>query len=110
MNTHDENWNLQGKNPRLYQLVQHAIMKKHAKAAAASLDDQIDQTDQSVGNFVGSFDLDLVVEDHGVDFSGFGQDGSGNRLCGMSFGSSKVYSSVIVAPSFSASVSEEEQN
>ncbi|OAY59311.1 ethylene-responsive transcription factor ERN2 [Manihot esculenta] len=90
IDTHQENCRFLGKNPRLYQLFQHAVMKNHARssspsAAAGEISNGTPWLDQN---------FEAMVE----------EDGS-KKLCGLSIGSSKVYSSVIVAPSFSASSS-----
>ncbi|KAL2338270.1 hypothetical protein Fmac_012716 [Flemingia macrophylla] len=83
MNTHEEDCNILGKNPRAYQLLKHAAMKNHALSTVMPWKNQIMMRD--------TFDT-LVCA--------IPEQGSG---CGISLGSSKVYSSVVVAPSFSAS-------
>lgn len=77
---------LMGKNPRVFQLLQHGIMKNHARE-----------------NQITSF-----VEETFVCSSS--SDNHRNKLSRLSFGSSKVYSSVFVAPSFSASLGQDRKN
>ncbi|KAJ4836273.1 hypothetical protein Tsubulata_040129 [Turnera subulata] len=120
MNSLEENSSLVGTNPRLHQLVHHAIMKKHARTASLNAL-KIPWLDKnSTRNHVQSFDFDTLVEDtivcspssdnsRGLRCCSFEQDGS-NSLCGLSCGSSKVYSSVVVAPSFSAPSQEGHNN
>ncbi|PSR95736.1 Ethylene-responsive transcription factor RAP2-11 like [Actinidia chinensis var. chinensis] len=90
MTTHQENNNLFGKNPRLYRLLQHAIMKNLAKSS--SLNSANLEADSNFGGVVEETIVCSIDKDH-------------NQLCSLSLGSSRVYSSVIVAPSFSASPS-----
>ena len=94
MNTHEEDCSLLGKNPRAYQLLKHAVMKNHALSSSlystvVPWKNQIMMRDE----------FDSLVEETIV--CSIPEQGSG--CCGISFGSSKVYSSVVVAPSFSAS-------
>ncbi|ONI09038.1 hypothetical protein PRUPE_5G213800 [Prunus persica] len=105
MNTHEENCSILRKNPKLYQLLQHAIMKNHAIARSSSM--RINPWDR---NQIRGIDFDTLVEETIVCSSSgntSGQDHDDhedrNKLCALSFGSCKVYSSVVVAPSFSAS-------
>ncbi|KAM5571057.1 ethylene-responsive transcription factor ERN2 [Rosa sericea] len=104
MNIHEENCNILKKNPRLYQLLQHAIMKNHAAIARSSSSSTI------IGSKGGQFDsnnnFDALVEETIVCSSSTCtasdvQDHD-DYHCALSFGTSKVYSSVVVAPSFSA--------
>ncbi|CDO98496.1 unnamed protein product [Coffea canephora] len=81
MDTREENLSLLGKNPRLYQLLKHAIMKNLAKSSALD-------SSKSTRNFTDQSSQEK------------------RELRRISLGSSKVYSSVIVAPSFSASLSQ----
>jgi EREBP-like factor len=88
---HDDHENcilLTGNNPRVFQLLQHAIMKNHVRE-----------------NQTTSF-----VEETLVCSSTSSSDHHRNKLSRLSFGSSKVYSSVFVAPSFSASLGEDRKN
>ncbi|TMX02785.1 hypothetical protein EJD97_019840 [Solanum chilense] len=74
----EENYSLLEKNPRLYQLMKHAIMKKFA---GKYQNNECLETEEVV----------LVEESINKE-----------AICGIQLqGSSKVYSSVIVAPSFS---------
>ncbi|PRQ16440.1 putative transcription factor AP2-EREBP family [Rosa chinensis] len=104
MNIHEENCNILKKNPRLYQLLQHAIMKNHAAIARSSSSSTI------IGSKGGQFDsnnnFDALVEETIVCSSSTStasdvQDHD-DYHCALSFGTSKVYSSVVVAPTFSA--------
>ncbi|XP_062157752.1 ethylene-responsive transcription factor ERN1-like [Alnus glutinosa] len=112
MNTHDqESCSLLGKNPRVFQLLQHAVMKNHL---ARSLHPAAEK--QNPGDKVKSiyFDTTLVEEtivcSSSSEFGSCGFDHDRNNLSRFSFGSSKVYSSVFVAPSFSASLGEDRKN
>lgn len=90
-NNCEENCRLVGKNPRLYQILQLAAMKNHAKSNSTSLK----------GNRVESVGFDTLVEETiYCSSSDHDQEGT-SKLCHHSQGSSKVYSSVVVAPSFS---------
>ncbi|KAG2667242.1 hypothetical protein I3760_15G104700 [Carya illinoinensis] len=91
------------KNPRLFRLLQHAIMKNHARSI-------ISREDQIHGDKVDSSSFDALVEETIVCSSSSSESGicdiydhDRNKLSQLSFGSSKVYSSVFVAPSFSSS-------
>uniref|UniRef100_A0A2C9VVC9 AP2/ERF domain-containing protein n=1 Tax=Manihot esculenta TaxID=3983 RepID=A0A2C9VVC9_MANES len=85
---------LLGKNPRLYQLLRHAVLNNHARSSSAADKVSVDR------NF------DKMVEERIVCSSDLDHDhGGSNKLCGVSFRTSKVYSSVFVAPSFSSSSS-----
>lgn len=114
MDTQDENRSLLGKNPRLYHLLKHAITKNLAKSSALesltshqwTIGDQAGCEEGNdhhsvidFGAFVGETLLGRGDDDH--------QPQDKDRCCRLSLGSSKVYSSVIVAPSFSASLSQE---
>ncbi|XP_015872951.1 ethylene-responsive transcription factor ERN2 [Ziziphus jujuba] len=114
MNTLEENCRILGKNPRVYDLLRHAAIKNHAARSSSSNIlpwKIIGKEDRSV-----SIDFDAGVEETIVctsssnDVEGLKKYCYGaeklqeqNKLCALSFGSSKVYSSVVVAPSFSAS-------
>ncbi|KAJ1428137.1 DNA-binding domain superfamily [Sesbania bispinosa] len=89
MNTHDESINFLGKNPRAYQLLKHAVMKNHTVSTIMPWKNQIMRGD-----------FDTLVEETIVCSS---SSEEGSSFCGLSIGSCKVYSSIIVAPSFSAS-------
>ncbi|KAM7479760.1 hypothetical protein LguiA_027973 [Lonicera macranthoides] len=109
--THEENCNMLGKNLRLYQLLKHAFMKNLQKSLSRNFDRIIQNESNCVGN---GEDFDALVEETIVCSScecenGFvsycGGDQEREGLLRLSLGSSKVYSSVIVAPSFSSSLS-----
>lgn len=90
--THEEDFsNILGKNPRAYQLLKHAVMKNHALSSSSSMP----WKNQMIRE-----ENDTVVEE--TIICSIVDEGSGCST-GISFGSSKVYSSVVVAPSFSAS-------
>ncbi|XP_027368805.1 ethylene-responsive transcription factor ERN3-like [Abrus precatorius] len=94
INTHEEDCTILGKNPRAYQLLKHAVlMKNHA------LSSSVYSTVMPWKNQIMRNEFDTLVEETIV--CSIPEQGSG--CCGISFGSSKVYSSVVVAPSFSAS-------
>ncbi|CAN4088289.1 unnamed protein product [Withania somnifera] len=90
LKTHEEiNCSLLEKNPRLYQLLKHAIMKKLAGKCQDNESLEVEEP--------------LVQERVVCE----GQDQNKEETCGIQLqGSSKVYSSVIVAPSFSASITQ----
>ncbi|GLU20286.1 hypothetical protein SLE2022_364940 [Rubroshorea leprosula] len=90
-NTYEENCGLVGKNLRLYQILQFAAMKNHAKSHSTSLR----------GNRVESVGFDTLVEETIYCSSSDHDQDDTSKLCHPSQGSSKVYSSVVVAPSFS---------
>ncbi|XP_022737345.1 protein PPLZ02-like [Durio zibethinus] len=102
-NTYEENCNLLGKNPRLYQLLQLTIMKNHARSTTIN---GVPWINQNIGNKVDPVDFDTLVEEtiFCSSTSDHCDEGSDNKLCHLSLGSSKVYSSVVVAPSFCASL------
>ncbi|TKY54966.1 Ethylene-responsive transcription factor RAP2-11 [Spatholobus suberectus] len=93
MNSHEEDCSILGKNPRAYQLLKHAVMKNH------TLSSSFYSTVMPWKNQIMRDEFDTLVEETIV--CSIPEQGSG--CCGISFGSSKVYSSVVVAPSFSAS-------
>ncbi|CAL0307157.1 unnamed protein product [Lupinus luteus] len=97
MNTHHEEncINILGKNPRAFQLLKHhAVMKNHAVSSSFY------STIMPWKNETMRDEFDMIVEESIVCSI---PDGKGSEGCyGVSFGSSKVYSSVVVAPSFSA--------
>ncbi|WJX90156.1 hypothetical protein P8452_72083 [Trifolium repens] len=92
-NTHEQDFSILGKNPRAFQLLKHAVMKNHAVSSSSSVYSTVMlpwKNDQ----------LDAVVEETIVcSIPDEGED-SAIGCSGISFGSSKVYSSVVVAPSF----------
>ncbi|KAG9143819.1 hypothetical protein Leryth_011484 [Lithospermum erythrorhizon] len=109
-NSPEENCSLQRKNPRLYTLLRHAIMKNHVKSSSLashlarnSLEDHITECPQaeSVGlnAFFGKNDGSCSYSNNEENY----QDN--NNMCKLTLGSSKVYSSIVVAPSFGASQS-----
>jgi len=95
-NTHEQDFSILGKNPRAFQLLKHAMMKNHAVSSSSSVYSTVmmpwknDQLDAIVEETI----VCSIPDDEGSTAAGCG---------GISFGSSKVYSSVVVAPSFSAS-------
>ncbi|KAE9602241.1 putative transcription factor AP2-EREBP family [Lupinus albus] len=97
MNTyHEENCiNILGKNPRAFTLLKHhAVMKNHAVTSSFY------STIMPWKNQTMRDEFDMIVEETIVcSIPEIGSEG----CCGVSFGSSKVYSSVVVAPTFSAS-------
>ncbi|XP_035541695.1 ethylene-responsive transcription factor WIN1-like [Juglans regia] len=112
--THEENCSLLGKNPRLFRLLQHAIMKNHARSSSL-YPPIISWENQNIPGDKVQLDssyFDVLVEETIVcssssaseSGSSCGFDHDRNKLSQLSFGSSKVYSSVFVAPSFSASL------
>ncbi|XP_027125307.1 uncharacterized protein [Coffea arabica] len=109
MDTREENLSLLGKDPRLYQLLKHAITKNLAKSSALdSSKSTRNFTDQSVveGESSPVDHVVTTVEDNIIGNEDHDQSQEKRELRGISLGSSKVYSSVIVAPSFSASLSQ----
>ncbi|KAF5469230.1 hypothetical protein F2P56_013319 [Juglans regia] len=104
VSTHEESYRSLEKNPRLFRLLQHAIMKNHARSI-------IFREDQIHGDKVDSSSFDALVEETIVCNSSSSSesgicdmyDHDRNKLSQLSVGSSKVYSSVFVAPSFSSS-------
>lgn len=115
MNTQEESCSLVGKNPRLSRLLHHAIMKNHARSSSL-FPTIIPWENQISGNEVYSSYFDTIVEETIVCSSSSSESGDctfdhdRNKLSEVSFGSSKVYSSVFVAPSFSASVGQVEED
>lgn len=113
MNAQDENRSLLGKNPRLYQLLRHAIAKNLAKSSALeSLTSHqwtiADQAGCEEGNGHHSvIDFGAFVGETLLGREDDHQPQDKDKCCRLSLGSSKVYSSVIVAPSFSTSLSQE---
>ncbi|KAL4325975.1 hypothetical protein GQ457_11G027900 [Hibiscus cannabinus] len=99
--------NLTGKiNPRVYQLLQLTIMKNHARSTPLkSINGMMGTKSDPIAG-----DFDTVVEetifcssdDHHHD-----ESGNSNKLCKVSLGNSKVYSSVVVAPSFASSLDQQ---
>ncbi|XP_077236660.1 uncharacterized protein LOC143878243 [Tasmannia lanceolata] len=119
--THQGKFSLIAKNSKFYQLFHHALMKNHAKSPSTNsqcsrkLQKEADESSNSF-DFISSVEETIVCssqsslslsQDGGFGYVGF-QEGDG--LCGVSLGCSKVYSSVQVAPSFSASVCTGEGN
>ncbi|PON37011.1 AP2/ERF transcription factor [Parasponia andersonii] len=124
MTTYEENFSILGKNnPRLYRLLQQAVMKNKVKNNFCDINIPIwNSKDRNMGeeylnSSVGN-DFDTLVEetivcssssyedDHRGDQDQRDNKKNSDRLCSsnaISLGSSKVYSSVVVAPSFSAS-------
>ncbi|CAN4086193.1 unnamed protein product [Withania somnifera] len=87
---HEENRSLLDKNPRLYQLLKHAITKKLAGKCQNNESSEIEEP--------------LVQESIVCDQE---QDQDKEEICRIRLqGSSKVYSSVIVAPSFSGFITQ----
>ncbi|KAL3512317.1 hypothetical protein ACH5RR_025034 [Cinchona calisaya] len=102
MITREENHVLLGKNPRLHHILKHAIMKNLAKSSSAldSLKSSWNSTDDDHSRCEETLVGSEVLDDQSHDQ---------NKLCWLSLGSAKVYSSVIVAPSFSASLNQESE-
>ncbi|XP_044467111.1 ethylene-responsive transcription factor RAP2-11-like [Mangifera indica] len=90
VNNRQEYCRLVFKNPRLCHLLQLAAMKNHANSSSTS---------SFVSNRMIDQNFDTLVEET-LSCSSAPSD---YQLSGLSFGNSKVYSSVIVAPSFSSS-------
>ncbi|XWS51293.1 hypothetical protein CRYUN_Cryun12cG0164400 [Craigia yunnanensis] len=104
-NTYEENCNLLGKNPRLYQLLQLTIMKNHARSTSLKSINGVPWINQNTGNKVDPVNFDTLVEETiFCSSTSVHDEGSNNKLCQLSLGSSKVYSSVVVAPSFCISL------
>ncbi|XP_058111743.1 ethylene-responsive transcription factor ERF003-like [Magnolia sinica] len=106
------------KNPRFYQLLHHAIMRSHAKATslhAHVTKDHEKRLDDYGFNDISSCVHETIVcssHDSSVNLDGGSEDhGHHGRSgpCGFSLGGSKVYSTVHVAPSFSASLHQGEE-
>ncbi|KAJ4713307.1 Ethylene-responsive transcription factor [Melia azedarach] len=101
----EENSSLLGKNPRLYQVLQHAIKKsRYASSSSTSVNSL--KIPSLMNQNMGSGDNESISFDPLVEETIFcSSSSSSSSDCihgyGFSFGSSKVYSSVIVAPSFS---------
>ncbi|KAI4335838.1 hypothetical protein L6164_014445 [Bauhinia variegata] len=91
----EENGSFLGKNPRAYQLLKHAVMKNHALFASV-YSKTMPWKNQIIGD-----EFDVLVEET-IVCSSSSEKCSG--CSGLSFGSSKVYSSIVVAPSFSSSL------
>ncbi|KAG2664429.1 hypothetical protein I3760_16G082200 [Carya illinoinensis] len=111
--TYEESCSLLGKNPRLFRLLQHAIMKNHARSSSLyppfiSLENQNIPGDKVLDSsyFDALVEETIVCSSSSTSESGSSSDfdHDRNKLSQLSFGSSKVYSSVFVAPSFSASL------
>lgn len=88
-NTREQDFAILGKNPRAFHLLKHAMMKNHAVSSSTSV----------YSTVMMPWKNDAIVEET-IVCSIADDEGSST---GFSFGSSKVYSSVVVAPSFSAS-------
>ncbi|KAL6181694.1 hypothetical protein ACLB2K_048343 [Fragaria x ananassa] len=106
MNIHEENCNILRKNPRLYQLLQHAIMKNHAAISRSSSSSRIIGSKEAQSDSNDKY-FDTLVEETIVCSSSSTSTACDVREyddyhCALPFGTSKVYSSVVVAPSFSA--------
>ncbi|KAF7838590.1 protein PPLZ02 [Senna tora] len=101
-----------GKNPRAYHILKHALIMKnhhhhhHALQLSSTKSIMPDHWENNIiSNNINTirdqeFDTRLVEESTCEDASSYS---SSSGCCGFSFGSSKVYSSVVVAPSFSDS-------
>lgn len=92
-----------GHSPKLCRLLQHAIMKNRSRSRSTTADYHDDQQQQPKIN--NGF-IDSVVEDT-IFCSSTTNLSESNKGCGFYFGSSKVYTSVFVAPSFSSDVRSE---
>lgn len=99
-----------GHSPKLYRLLQHAITKNRTtrlRSTADNYHDDDDHQQQASRNNIGF--IDSVVEDTIFCSSAMNLCENSNKGgCGFSFGGSKVYTSVFVAPSFSSDVSSHE--
>lgn len=106
MNTHEENCSILRKNPRLYQLLQHAIMKNHARSSTTIMEKggQFDSVNDDFDTLV----EETIVCSSSTSTASGAQDQDDHHFA-LSFGTSKVYSSVVVAPSFSSASSHDDQ-
>lgn len=95
VNNRQENCRLVFKNPRLCHLLQLAAMKNHANSSSTST--------LSSSSFVSNRRIDQNFDTLVEETISCSSVPSDYQLSGLSFGNSKVYSSVIVAPSFSSS-------
>ncbi|KAK6925194.1 AP2/ERF domain [Dillenia turbinata] len=115
MSIHQRNCKLLGKNPRLFHLLQHAIMKNYAKSGTSLIAANIRWEDQDQGNKLAPSTFGTLAEETIVCSSNpeqrFASNGLHERqkISRPSFGCSKVYSSVVVPPSFSASQDHQDQ-
>ncbi|KAK7292129.1 hypothetical protein RIF29_07844 [Crotalaria pallida] len=101
--TNEENYiNILRKNPRAFQLLKHAVMKNHAVSSSSS--SFYHSTIMPWRNQIMRDEFDMAVDEETVVSSIPVEVGSDEGCYAISFGSSKVYSSVVVAPSFSASL------
>ncbi|KAK8489012.1 hypothetical protein V6N12_073117 [Hibiscus sabdariffa] len=106
--------NLIGKvNPRVYQLLQLTAMKNHARSAALrSINGKMGKKLEVTAAGGGS---DTVVEEtifcssSSSDDHHHHDDNNNNKLSKVLLGNSKVYSSVVVAPSFGSCLDQEGQ-
>ncbi|MBA0790138.1 hypothetical protein Gohar_014804 [Gossypium harknessii] len=105
---YEGNLNLIGKvniNPRVYQLLQLTIMKNHARSALRSINGKrMDPVD--IDGFDTIVEETIFCDDHHHHHDhdeGGNNNNNNNKLCKVSLGNSKVYSSVVVAPSFCSS-------
>ncbi|XVE56717.1 hypothetical protein DITRI_Ditri04bG0033300 [Diplodiscus trichospermus] len=95
------NYHLLGKNLRLHQLLQLKITKNHGRSTSLKSINGVPWINQNMGNKAYPVDFDTLVEETIFCSSTSDHDeGNNNKLCQLSLGSSKVYSSVVVAPSF----------
>ncbi|KAK4252584.1 hypothetical protein QN277_014564 [Acacia crassicarpa] len=106
-NTRKEICSFLRKNPRAYHILKHAIMKNHHALASSTALPWNNQTSN-----ISRDGFETLVEETIVCCSTTSSEqassSSSSGCCGVSFGSSKVYSSVVVDPSFSASFCGEE--
>ncbi|OMO60970.1 hypothetical protein CCACVL1_23784 [Corchorus capsularis] len=109
INTYEQNCNLLGKNPRLFRLLQLTIMKNHARSTCHKSNGSLVPAWINNQSNVNGFDT-LVEETIFCSSDDHHDEGSNNKLCQLSLGSSKVYSSVVVAPSFSTSLDHEKDS
>ncbi|KAK9926211.1 hypothetical protein M0R45_023453 [Rubus argutus] len=105
-NTHEENCSILRKNPRLYQLLQHAIMKNHARSSTMIMGKggQFDSVNDDFDTLV----EETIVCSSSTSTASGAQDHDDHNFA-LSLGTSKVYSSVVVAPSFSSASSHDDQ-
>ncbi|KAB2073142.1 hypothetical protein ES319_A07G063700v1 [Gossypium barbadense] len=109
---YEGNLNLIGKvniNPRVYQLLQLTIMKNHARSALRFINGKrmdpvdVDGFDTIVEETIFCDDNHHHHDHHDHHDHDEGGNNNNNKLCKVSLGNSKVYSSVVVAPSFCSS-------
>ncbi|KAG9160752.1 hypothetical protein Leryth_021918 [Lithospermum erythrorhizon] len=106
----EENCSLQRKNPRLYTLLRHAIMKNIAKSSTSSFNPSRNSFEDPITEYqqAESVSFSTFFRKNNVSCSSrINEDNyqENNMICKLTLGSSKVYSSIVVAPSFNATQS-----